>query len=49
MNNFEQVMRMAIETYAELSGESFEEIAKQCQDYDSQTAKNVRLLMFAAM
>ncbi|HGV0794660.1 TPA: hypothetical protein ACNBW6_003883 [Escherichia coli] len=47
MENFENILKMAIETYSELSGISKEEIIKECQDFESQTSKNVQLLMFS--
>lgn len=47
MNNFDAVLKMAIETYAEISGEKVEDIIKECQNFESQKAKNVQMLMFA--
>lgn len=49
MKNFDAVLKMAIETYAEISGEPIEKIIDECQDFNSQTAKNVQMLMFAAV
>lgn len=49
MTNFDEVLQMAIEQYAELSGETVDSIVRQCQDFNSQTAKNVQMLMFAAL
>ncbi len=45
---FETLLKMAIETYAELTGRTFKDVAEECRDMTSQTAKNVSLLMFAA-
>lgn len=44
---FEQVLKMAIEAYAQLDGRSVKEIAEECKDFTSQTAKNVFLLISA--
>jgi len=44
---FEQVLKMAIETYAQLDGRSVKEIAEECKDFTSQTAKNIFLLISA--
>lgn len=49
MTNFEAQMIAAVKTYAELSGMTAETILAECADYDNQTARNVRLIMFAAM
>ena len=45
---FQQIIELAIEAYAELSGMSVHEVALACRDFDSQTAKNVRLLIAAS-
>lgn len=45
MENFENVLHMAIQTYSEISGLSKEEIIKECQDFNSQTSKNIQMLM----
>jgi hypothetical protein len=44
----QQIIQMAIEAYAEISGMTVNEVALECRDFDSQTANNVRLLMIAA-
>ncbi|WVH02274.1 hypothetical protein [Escherichia phage ECP2304] len=49
MNNFDSVLKQAITEYSKLSGKSEEEIIKECQDFNSQTSVNIRLLMFAAL
>lgn len=49
MTNFDEVLKAAIETYAEISGMSIKDIVNECSDFESQTAKNVQLLMFAAL
>lgn len=41
-------MEQAVKAYAEISGMSQQEIFAACSDMDSQIAKNVILLMFAA-
>ncbi len=48
MTTFAKQMNEAIATYAELSGSTFAKVAAACADLDSQTARNVSLLMFAA-
>jgi hypothetical protein len=50
MNLPHHVVEMAVETYAELSGIDKKEIAKEClNNPDGQIAKNVTMLMFAAL
>ena len=44
---FEQVLKMAIETYAKLDGRSVKEIAEEAKNFESQTAKNIFLLISA--
>jgi len=44
---FEQVIKMAIEAYAKLDGRPAKEIAEECKNFESQTAKNVFLLISA--
>jgi len=48
MTNFAKQLEAAIDTYAQISGISFDVVAANCADLNSQTAKNVMLLMFAA-
>lgn len=47
MTNFQNQLEAAIATYAELSGMTVADVAARCADFDSQTAKNVMLLMAA--
>jgi hypothetical protein len=44
---FETVLKMAIEAYAKLDGRTVKEIAEECRNFESQTAKNVFLLISA--
>lgn len=48
MTDFEAQMIAAVKTYAELSGKTAETILVECADYESPSARNVRLIMFAA-
>jgi len=44
----ENTMKLAIETYSELTGQSFDSIVKECLNGNSQLIKNIKLLMICA-
>lgn len=46
--NVSEMLRLAVATYAEISGMSIADVAFECLDINSQTAKNVILLIEAA-
>lgn len=44
MSNFEKQLNAAINEYSELTGLSRSEILIQCKNFNSQTARNVRMI-----
>ena len=48
MSNFDKQLEEAIKTYSNITGESVADVKAKCSDFDSQTSKNIQLLMFAA-
>lgn len=46
--HIEQALKMAVDTYAELTGQSFEDIAKQIIDGKGKTFEHVTRIMAAA-
>ena len=50
MNGFDTALKLAIEAYAELSGESVAEVLAAIQaEPNGSKAENIKLLMFAAL
>jgi hypothetical protein len=43
----ETTMKLAIETYSELTGQNFESIVNECLNGNKQLIKNIKLLMIA--
>ena len=48
MTNFDKQLKVAIETYAELSGNTIELIRSECIDFESATSRHVQMIMFTA-
>jgi len=44
----ETTMKLAVKTYSELTGQSFESIVKECLNGNAQLMENIKLLMIAA-
>ena len=48
MSNFDKQLTVAIETYSELSGMTFNEVADKCTNQEGPVYRSVSMIMFMA-